>query len=260
MSLNDQFLEACKEGNLELVKLLINNGANKFNHGMAYACCGGYIEIVEFLISKGAADFNWGLVCACYKKNKNIIKLMLDKGVNEYCWILSNACENGIKDLVELMILKGADNFDEGLIKACWGGDIEIVKLMISKGCNEWREALNNACKKGHMEIVELILREGVANDFKNNKGYDLDDGLFYSCRDGHKDITLYMIIKGANINDLFYGALTFEDIYYLLYHKVEKFGKFSDIANECEKWKLEFSNISNELFIKDVANIVTEY
>ncbi len=37
-------LGACKHEYIEIVRLMIKNGANNFNHGSHVACRGGYIE------------------------------------------------------------------------------------------------------------------------------------------------------------------------------------------------------------------------
>ncbi len=119
---------------------------------------------------------------------------------------------------------------------------------------------LAGACWKGHKEIAELMITKG-ANDFNR--------GLCEAYYGDYKEIILFMIIKGAaadltssreeyNIKDFL--KLDFEDIYYLLHNGVKNFGKFDNLAHECKKWKIEFKNVANELFIKDVANIIVEF
>ncbi len=72
---------------------------------------------------------------------------------------------------------------------------------MISKGANNWNLALRGSCYKGH------------------------------------KELALFMIIKGADISECKI-SLEFEDIYYLRESGIKEFGKYSDIADECKKFK----------------------
>jgi ankyrin repeat protein len=45
---------------------------------------GGHIDIVKMMIDKGANDWNWGLRGACRSGHIEIIKLMIDKGANNW--------------------------------------------------------------------------------------------------------------------------------------------------------------------------------
>jgi ankyrin repeat protein len=81
---NRGFYNACKEGHIDIVKLMISKGANDWNWGLSYACKGGNIDIVNLLISKGATYWNRGLSYACKGGNINIVNLMILYGANEY--------------------------------------------------------------------------------------------------------------------------------------------------------------------------------
>ncbi len=177
---------------------------------------------------------------------------------NHYRVILIKDYRFNHKDIVEYLISKGADDFDFGLANACYGGQIEIVEFMISKGANNFDNGLFNACINGYKDIAELMISKG-ANSFH--------DGLWCACCYGHKEIGLLMIEKGANIdkyemksNYHHDNLLNFNDIYYLLQRGVTKFGKYTNIANNCKEWKIEFQTTANELFIKDIANLLIEF
>ncbi len=199
MDIDQEFIPACEKGNIHLVELMIHFIPIIYlNSGMYYACLGGHINVIKFLIDKGADNFQGGM---------------------------NHACLEGHKEIVEFMISKGANDWNTGLDFASCGGHIDMVKFMISKGATTFNEGLYQAC----------------CGYIKN------------------KEIILFLIEKGANI-DICDMELDFEDIYYLLLKGIKNFGKFSDIADKCKEIKREFGNVSNELFIKDVANIVTEY
>ncbi len=202
----------------------------QLNDKLANACKEGNIKYVLSLINRGATDFNTGL---------------------------SNACLGGYKEIVEIMIRNGACIYNSGMCQACRGGHKEIIELMISKGANRWRWGLEGACLGGNVEIINMIIDKGK-NDFSEN-GLDYDTGLIYANIGFHKHIMKLMIDKGANINSC-YSILPFEMIYYLLQAGITNFGKHSIVADECKKHLLEFKNVTNELFIKDVANIIIDF
>ena len=47
---------SCENGNLEMVKLMIEKGVTNLNNGLYNACEDGHSEIVEFLLKHGADD------------------------------------------------------------------------------------------------------------------------------------------------------------------------------------------------------------
>ncbi len=105
-----------------------------WDYGLEGACLCGHIDIVKLMIEKGANNWNVGLEGACFCGHIDIVKLMIEKGANYWNWGLSNACEGGHESIVKLMIEKGANDWNWGLYHACLGGNESIIKLMIEKG------------------------------------------------------------------------------------------------------------------------------
>ena len=120
--LNEALLEASREGNVEKVQELINNGANPNAHdkhrwtALHLASLNGHDEIVKLLLEKGA-------------------KINAKNKYDETA--LHNASYNGHDKTVRLLLEKRAD---------------------IHAKDDEWRTALHNASLNGHGEIVKLLL------------------------------------------------------------------------------------------------------
>ena len=110
---NQLFLTASKKGHLEIVKLLIQNGADihaENDYALRWASQEGHIEVVTFLIQNGA-DIH---------------------AENEYA--LRWSSENGHLEIVKILIQKGADihaNDDQALRWASENGHLEVVELLI---------------------------------------------------------------------------------------------------------------------------------
>ena len=87
-------LDACKEGNKELVELLLKDGEDVEAMGgydetiLMIACERGYKEIVELLLTYGADVNGWNydgrsvLMEASYRGHKNIVELLLNNGAD----------------------------------------------------------------------------------------------------------------------------------------------------------------------------------
>lgn len=84
----DTFINTCIYGKLEVIKYLINyyfeyiNNLDTLNNGLYYACGNGNIELVHLLINLGANDWNNGLTNSCLNNRQQIINIMLSKGAN----------------------------------------------------------------------------------------------------------------------------------------------------------------------------------
>ncbi len=171
---------------------------------------------------------------------------------------LINACIEGNVDQVKLLLNEGANDYNTGLSYACYGGyneHKEIAKLLISLAPNDINSGLFNACVGGKIEMVKLMILYGADN---------FNTAIWYS--KNNKEISLLLLSKGADINNCLV-ELNFEDIYYLLHAcaplrelGIKEFGKFSNIALECQDFLLEFQNTLNNFFIKDIANIITNF
>ncbi len=165
--------------------------------------------------------------------------------------VLCNTCACGNKNFVyeqTEIYGKNSCNWNYGLVGVCNGSNplVELLDFCINNGANNLNEGLACACRRGYEEIAKILISKG-ADDY--NRGLK-------NIKKEHTKLALFIIIKGANINNCEID-LNFEDIYYLLHNKIKEFGKFDNIAHECKKWKIEFKNVVNELFIKDVANLL---
>ncbi len=213
----------CHNDDREMVLEILKESLSDIDYGLRGACRGGHMELVKLLIEKGATNFNEGLC---------------------------NACVGGHLEIVELMINKEANNFEHSLVYCCLHGHIELVNLMIEKGATNFNEGLINACVNGHEDIVKLLISKG-ADDFNGGLRYS----QYFSSR--YKNLALLMLENKANINECIIG-LDFDDIYYLLHKRVNKFGKFSNIADKCKKFKQEYNMVLKEcIIVEDVIKLM---
>jgi hypothetical protein len=147
-------LDGVKEGDVESVKLALENGADVHadnDLALQWAPKYGYTEVVKLLLENGAdvhADNDSALQLASRYGHAEIVKLLLEYGADVH-----------------------AEN-DSALRWASENGYTEIVKLLLENGANVHADsdyALQWASANGHTEIVKL-LQDHIAKEKKPSK------------------------------------------------------------------------------------------
>lgn len=107
--INIALVTAAEYGHSDIVKLLIEYGANNYNGALYQAAAKGYVDIITDLINAGANDFNIALL---------------------------KAAAGGHLDVAELMIKHGADNIEMAISRALEANNTDIVKLLMKSAGN----------------------------------------------------------------------------------------------------------------------------
>lgn len=228
---NRSFLDACYSGNFDLVKMLVEAGADvdlPDSSGTvplvrAIVSWHETDEVVKYLIECGAnvnacAGETWTpLEAAVHENAADIVKLLLDAGANpQICsekteYSLVTAADWGYVDIVKMLLDAGADpNFsaDENctpLVAACrWGHD-EAAALLLQAGANPYvidsnfgDSLLMAAAEDGNSKCVKLILGLGVDINHRNHDG---ETALLYAVNRRLPHIVLDLLRAGANPN-----------------------------------------------------------
>lgn len=199
---------ASLNGNVSLVKLLLENGANNKDTVLVEACNNKSVEIVKLLLENGAnvqTDDNLPLKMASYSGRTETVKLLIEKGADihaENDRSLRSASGKGRYEIVKLLLENGADvhvNDESSLRAACRGCHFETVKLLIEYGADIHAyedDALRSACKNCiNPEIVKLLLENGA--DANSRNAETLLNAIF---RDNIPVVKL-LLEYGANIH-----------------------------------------------------------
>ncbi|WP_338967567.1 ankyrin repeat domain-containing protein [Spiroplasma endosymbiont of Lonchoptera lutea] len=214
-------------GNLDIVKLLLENGANinlqnnNGNNALITAVENGHTDIVKLLLKNGA-DINhqnkFGitpLITAATYGELDIMKLLLEKGANINhqnkfgITPLITAATYGKLDIVKLLLENGAainltdENGNTALITAATYDYEKIVKLLLANGAINSHLVKNSntpllAAGNAQIEILKLLLANGAHINLQNNNG---NNALITAVENGHTDIVKLLLAKGFNIN-----------------------------------------------------------
>ena len=116
--LNDQFIDACDQGHLEVVKYLLTSA--ELTHadihaendwGFIWACAKGHLEVVKYLLTSPEltehadihAENDGGFICACRNGRLEVVKcLIIDMNIDKTTYIETYLNEN--KDNVQQAI------------------------------------------------------------------------------------------------------------------------------------------------------------
>ncbi|KAJ8132960.1 hypothetical protein O1611_g661 [Lasiodiplodia mahajangana] len=118
---------------------------------------------------------------------------------------LHMASKAGSIDLVQHLLDKGAvinhrmdNDFVIPLHYACYRGHVEVAKALAGHSHRDSRDSLNHtpfsaACSGGHIHIVEALV------DYYGKE--DRLEGLIAAVRSGHRDVVIYLLEMGCQVN-----------------------------------------------------------
>ena len=202
---------------IDTFKYLINNGANIHNKKIIkIACDKGNLPIVELLINHGAnitVDNNYCLMTVVHFGYVEIFKLLINFGAdiaaqNNRC--IRIAIDNGYYEMVKVLIDLGADihatnsNNVDSIQLACCNNNLSVIKLLINNGANIL--ANNNNCIRlactytytytcayDNIELVKLLIDLGADIHANNNEAIKI------AFRHKNKSLIKLLIVHGAD-------------------------------------------------------------
>jgi ankyrin repeat protein len=227
------------EGNIEIVKYLVSQGADiniKDSSGktpLQITIHEGRVELINYFLSKDADvdmkdHFNeTSLHYATDRGEIEVVKLIVSHGAdlnaknNLKETPLFVAVKNNYLDIAEYLISEGAEvNIKDNsrrspLHEAVYQGNLELVKYLISNGAYVNAKdkydiyALHVAAKQGQLEILKCLISKGAKINVKG--AAILEWTPFYrtmgctplhvAANKGHLEIVKYLISQGADID-----------------------------------------------------------
>ncbi len=121
---------AIKNGNLDVVKLMVGKGVNRFDSGLGEAAGSGYLDIVKYFIELDASEYSHATKIAAKNGKINIIDYFIE---NKYI-------KSGMLNLL--------------LLEAAKGNQFPAVKYLVTKGANNFQAAIS---RTNNMEIKNYL-------------------------------------------------------------------------------------------------------
>ncbi|KAL0943407.1 uncharacterized protein CTRU02_201293 [Colletotrichum truncatum] len=179
------------------------------DHGtpLEAAATEGHLDVVKFLLEKGAnpnlnknnhdARFLYGspsLSAAISGGHSEVVELLLNAGARAYTTFRS----------------KASKHIDLATEEAARKGRLRIVQILLEKGANLDQDVLNAACESGSSETVRLLLDEGASINAPIQDDYAVT-ALETACRHGHEGVVQLLLRRGAELTTRMSGGRTRE-------------------------------------------------
>jgi len=235
---NDEFplMIAAERGYTEIVRLLIEQGANIDRHGkggktaFSQACFFGHLEIAKLLVNAGAkiqvrdqfgaTPLFWAVCAGHYA----VVEWLLNQGANFLACndsgespllrVVSGVYHPSSEAILALFLAQGADPNYTGpwkmslLMRAAQGGHLGITQRLLAAGAlpelrNQSGEtALVLACKgySDQAELVQALIEAGSNLNERDRYQFGL---LALAAQNGHLEILKTLLKAGADPNGL---------------------------------------------------------
>jgi hypothetical protein len=168
---NEEFLAAARKGDTAAVKGFLDKGVDvnaKTRYGataLSYACDKGHVEVIKLLIERGAdvnvRDTFYGEVplgWALSHGHVEVIKLLLDKGAAGTDRVLMSGVQEGKVELVKVAVEKGGmkpETLNNALRRASSGGNKEIIDLLKKAGAVAAEVTVDPEILKGYAGLYK---------------------------------------------------------------------------------------------------------
>ena len=246
-TINKEFLDACKAGDLNQVKYLLTSPELKIHAdihakkdlGFQVACGNGHLEVVKYLCSaelresgieyprmNGYSDY--ALTFACERGQFQVVKYLLTFPK------LEKHAHLHVKEDIEF------SNLDSAFHNACKSGNLEIVRYLLTSPELVGHAYIHSAkgfgyrgaCANGHLEVVKYLLSSpelvekgiGFANviaENSDNSGYEM------ACENGHLEVVKYLL----ETPEIIPSGRTLEDVCGVQYYGLPSASKLGQLA-----------------------------
>jgi len=224
-------VQAARAGSLDIVKMLITNGANVNAQvcgctSLMYAAFYGRELMVTFLIDNGAntnlqnLSGETALMWAVERQNWTSVEILLQRGVNTNLTdiqgktALHKASKLGLMKFVELLVEKGnadvnqvakGDNLDgcSALQEAAYFGKSDIVIFLVEHGARVnqqnklGRTALHRAASKNDVDVIQTLLDNGSDIDQVDQSG---KTAIHWATFYGNLNVVKVLVENGADL------------------------------------------------------------
>ena len=188
-TMEEELLTSCQANNVADIERLLQKPMDPNGDGLVLAAEEGHLEVVRLLLESGADKDTAGtnswtaLHFAALNGHFQVVRLLLEAGADKDAadtggWTaLRIAAEEGHLEVVRLLLEAGADkdaadtDGDTALHIAALGGRLEVVRLLLDAAADkdaantEGSTALHFAVLNGHSKVVRLLREAGADKD-----------------------------------------------------------------------------------------------
>jgi ankyrin repeat protein len=200
---------ACATGNIQMVRMLLNNWATPNFQTLSFACNSGARTIVRALLSHFISppvnpNFHYEPHLEPHLRDTlhpqgfnylNVADLLIENGHVPTIHSLYSACKFGNSEKVRLFLRKGVQPDEEALRLACYSGNAALAQGMLIVYLMIYKQELKNpssllvaAFKSGNRALIKEL----------KDRGFQLGQGLRKWCIDPYLNITITPMTTAA--------------------------------------------------------------
>lgn len=202
-SLYSGLVEACKNGHVNVVKLIVSchlTGSD-IGNAMIVACKHDHWDIVEILMDHKPYYFPDIFEHVCRSGNINLFNHIFDEILKSHmvktCFYI--VCKNGHLEIIKLLVPHCTQkNIMKGFSHAYKNNHMHVCDYFSSIGITNWNSYFINACKTNNIESLKSSLQNNIST---------LNTGFEYACANGCLDIVKLLINQVHNVNNGFQKA-----------------------------------------------------
>jgi ankyrin repeat protein len=205
---DDSVSSAAAEGHLDIIKYLVDEKGIGVSHSFWYAAHNGHFPVMEYLFDKCVAigddadAVNYTFAHG-NSSRLEVVKYLIEKGAKiDHESVSFAIADGGVISFASVKYLideKGAKISDDAVYNAVLEGSLQIVKYLVEKGADVTEGILGAAAYEGHFDIVKYLVDEKGLGDLSKHD-YDLsnmgDDAAEGAAENGHLEILKYIVEK----------------------------------------------------------------
>jgi len=220
---------ACKAGNYELAKLLIERGADVHKTDwrkvslLHNAAAGGDAQIIRLLVASGlevdvrATNNETPLEIAAEKGQADAVRALIElkADVNakdgDDSSPLSVAARGGSTEIIRMLLAHGASVDAKTFFNAVDEGRLEAAKMLAEAGADvgqivNSKSPLQAASNRGDLEMAKWLIEKGAPIDRQQGT---YRSPMHEAAKEGHLNIIELLIAKGADVNVKAHNGVT---------------------------------------------------
>jgi ankyrin repeat protein len=203
-------IKNCTEGNIDIVKLLLNLNFTINDKVLKATIQGGNSCILQELICRGAnitIEDNYLVKYACLEGHLELVKILVENGANltaENSICIQYACLTGHLEIVKHLVSQGLVLTDQLFEVSLKSGNLDLLIYFIENGIctKDFNDLLILATKNLSLKFIKFLVELGA--NINTHSGAP----LILSVKAKNLEITRYLISKGASAITLYNSAL----------------------------------------------------
>ena len=211
---------AIESGNLQLLKSLIEKGADIPDDSVSSAAAEGHLDIVKYLVDEKGIGAGYSFWHAAHNGHFPVMEYLFEKGVT-----ISDSSDSDSSDAVNYTFAHGNSS------------RLEVVKYLIEKGAKIDHESVSFAIADGGVisfDSVKYLIDE---------KGAKIsDDAVYNAVLEGHLHIVKYLVEKGADVTEGILGTAAYEGHFDIVKYLVDEKG-----LGDLSKHDYDLSNMGDD-------------